>query len=200
MIGFVDVTGREGYNVGWDVISWFQDSPIVHVFLAFELAEGWVVYETSETVFGKRPLTERLTGNKCHLFYIGETDKINVVPAQSFCETLIGKTYDYTGIAGLGLVLAAERLANLILWPVKKALAWFGNNKLPDFRFIIMPNPLQLNSAYFCTESTIIALKAAGLLNNDGHWLADAVPPRDLYTYIRDNPRQFPPAQESWFK
>lgn len=142
--GFVDATGKAGLNFGWDVITWIQNDPIVHTFMVFDD----MVYETTETVYSKRSLSERVAGCTLHLFDVPGDGS----GALTFCESMLGAPYDYAGIAGLAPMLLAERVVNAMLWPYKKLMGIKD-----EYRLTFVGNPMHIKQAYYCAEAVVAA-------------------------------------------
>lgn len=178
--------------LGWKVISWAQSSPVVHCFLAFNDkgglltgADKWTCYETTEELYESRTLSGRIAGSPCELYKV----KWSCPKAYEYCKKQIGVPYDYPAITGFGLALVAEKLANLLLWPLNKFL---GRNQ--QFAFQLIGNPLDINRALFCSESVVNAL------NLDIHlfpewWRPESTMPRQVYEFVKDNPHFFEPVK-----
>lgn len=177
-VGFLDITENKGrVPIGWNVISWVSNSTIIHTFLLFEepgSLEDWPVYETSESFYMKRTLKERMSGCKAHFFPIVGDE----IKARNYCEEHLGAPYDYPGIAGLGVMLLAERVLNWMVWPLKFLL-----QETPSVTFV--GNPLHLERAYFCSEIAIGACRASGM-KLPGWWTNQSIAPHQFYQWLID--------------
>ena len=177
-IGFVDTTGATGkLPLGWRVIEWFQNSPIVHCFMVYKIDGVPWVYETTETTFQRRPLTERVAGTPVHLFDL-EITTTQADMAHTAADALMGSIYDYSGIAGLGLMLLTERVMNWLSWPVRKLF------KLDDARLVWINNPWHMQAAYFCSESVIKQLSSARYPLPEWWTNGEFITPRQLFVYF----------------
>lgn len=187
-MGFVDIRGNEGKVLGWDVISWFQQSPYVHVFLIFDLPEGPIVYETSETLYLKRSLILRQAGSNLEIFEMpGDGTK-----AHEFCESLVGTPYSYFEFIGLGVLLLTERLANWLVWPIR----WLvrkanGKENWTLLRLTFVGNPYATSVAYFCSEAALSAVKQADPNLFPNWWNYSSITPRIIMDYIVERQKTF---------
>lgn len=182
-LGFVEATSQRVEPIGWKIIRWFQDSPIVHCFMAFEIPnKGLMVYETTETTYQKRSYSERSQGCKIRLFEL----KGNAGKAFSYCEALLGTPYDYPGIAFLGLILFTERLVNWIAWPLLKLASLFNPGATPMLSFAVVGNPYHLQQFMFCSEAAYHACSIAGF-PVPRWWLGESITPRQFYRFMKDS-------------
>jgi hypothetical protein len=183
-IGFVDITevNRKG-PPGWYIISWFTSSPIVHAFVVFDD----MVYQTSEIFFEKIPLSWRLMGTPCHIFTV-----VNPVEkeAKEYAETMIGKLYDYLGIAYMGLMTFTEKIINWIAYPVRLFLSKANKKPMEMFRVAWLGNSYQIDQAYFCTEATFHILTVAKV-PMPNWWEGYNVTPDQFYNYCKSHPELF---------
>lgn len=197
-LGFLDITHATGkVPFGWTLISKWQNSPIVHVFVVFQLGEEHTVYETSETVYLKRPLRERMAGCKAHFFEVfGDTEA-----AHDYCEGLVSSAvpYDYPSYIGFSILLGAEWLINkLIITPVNwcysklaKIMCWANNKPYPKLRLMFVANPFHSQKALFCSEAAINAVNKANT-TLPSWWQSAAVLPRQFYWFVLERDKEFP--------
>lgn len=179
-IGFVDASNaRPGHPIGWDIIRWFQDSPIVHCFMVYKIDGVHQCYQTTETKFDVESLVSRLSGTTCHIYPCRGDAKA----AYEASRGLLSKPYDYPGIIGLGAMLIGERVLNWIFWPVNWLLAKLNKSQIVKLRLAIVGNPAHLKQAYFCSESCILALQAAGVWL-PSWWQGNNVTPRQLHEFV----------------
>lgn len=194
LIGFVVIDKMPGNApIGWKVIKWAQNSPAVHVFLAFKDKAGslngidaWTCYETTETIYERRPLKHRLSGTPCDLFKI----KWSCPKAYEYCKSVLDTPYDYPAITGFGMALIAEKIANLLLWPINKL-----TKSNDGFAFQLIGNPLDINRALFCSESVYNALTTDVPLFPEW-WRGETVMPRQMYGWVKSNMPYFEPINQ----
>jgi hypothetical protein len=186
-IGVVDVSNAKGSRpLGWDIIRWFQDSPYVHCFMVYNGQDGAVVYETTEYAFERRMLSSRMSGTPCR-FWVASGD---VAEAMATSVNAVGSFYDYTGIVGLGVMLAAERLMNWIIWPLGWLMQKLNAGQIEKVRLAFIGNPYHLRSMFFCSESCVEALMAGGV-ELPTWWIGENVTPRMLVEYMQQHPKVF---------
>ncbi len=179
-VGFLDISKNTGkIPLGWSVISWVCNTPICHCLILFSNPEKpkgeWEVFETTETRYEKRPLKERMSGCTVY-FYPLEGD---VQKAYDYCTEKLGVPYDYTGIAGLGLLLLAERVLNWLVWPLSFLV------KGTTSRVAFVGNPLHMEKAYFCSEIAVGACRKAGMKLPEW-WLGESVTPHQFHRWFMD--------------
>ena len=178
-VGFV-IAPRDSGPIGWKVISFFTGSPVVHTFIT-DLETVW---ETSETLFEKRPYALRTAGTPVEVF---EVIGVDGRPAFTHVESLIGTAYDYPGIIGLGLLSGCERLMNLIAWPIRKLHSLMNKTPMDTIRLAFLNNPYARNKLYFCTETVYHALKKTDAVIPDW-WYGENLFAHQMHRYFLDNP------------
>lgn len=187
LIGFVDVTNKKGQNANWDRIAWFQESPIVHVFLAFEESPGvFMVYETTSSQYTRRSMESRLEGSEVHLFEtIGEVD---VSTALEYCQSKIGMDYGYGEIVGLGV---GYMILKGINWVWRK-ITGKTTKLFTDGAFSFIKNPFDAKDTMFCAEITMKAMRYASV-RIPPYWSDASVTAPLIYRYCRRYPDEFKP-------
>lgn len=190
-VGFVDVSEipKEQQNFGWRVISFVQGSPLVHAFLVFhnDTSQDPVVYETTETTYQKRSLSSRMENSNC-VFY--EINTCRAQKLQDKCEKKLGEIYDYSGIAGLGLLILAERALNFVFSFIVKWLY-----KQTPKQVIIIGNPIHMKTASFCTEAIVDLCRSANFEIFPDWWESASITPDIMNRYMLSEPDTFKPKQ-----
>lgn len=181
-IGFVDSTDApKPHPIGWDIISYFQQSNIVHVFVVI----GDEVYETTETFFHKTSLSSRMDGSKVRMFDVVGLPEGGESAAREYAKTLIGVPYDYTGVSFLGIMLLAEKLCNFLAYPVRYLVAKANNKPTEWMRLVFINNPYHIGKALFCSEAVYHILKNAGVAMPPW-WFGENVMPYQVFRFCLD--------------
>lgn len=184
-VGFIDISNvldKPGIPFGWRVIAKWQRSPIIHCFMAYGngITDPPDVYETTETIFQKRTLWDRIAGTPCVLFEVLEGDAAFML---THSRSLMGQPYDYTAIAGLGVVLALEHATHWIFEQINKLLVKCNIPPLnDDYQFTFIGNPFHMSLAGFCSETVEATLRAGGAKLPEW-WVAESTMPRQLFRW-----------------